>query len=209
MSPWMASGLCGAHADHVAPLITPQRHAGSSREAGSFAEAPSPWRDALTATGGNKQETSNSGIQPPSTIISITWIHARSGQPLAVTLNGTVRVLTYKQEVAGSSPSPPIARIPANESFRRFAVSRPSSAGCGAAGNKQLFTQPPLTSDVYGGSRRSPASRMPLARPPQCARPGMLAPRPERASPAPPRRRSQARESGSPWLTSARGLVAA
>jgi hypothetical protein len=122
MSPWMASGLCGAHADHVAPLITPQRHAGSSREAGSFAEAPSPWRDALTATGGNKQETSNSGIQPPSTIISITWIHARSGQPLAVTLNGTVRVLTYKQEVAGSSPSPPIARIPANESFRRFAA---------------------------------------------------------------------------------------
>ena len=35
----------------------------------------------------------------------------RSGQPLAVTLNGTVRVLTYKQEVGGSSPSPP-SRVP-------------------------------------------------------------------------------------------------
>ena len=56
-----------------------------------------------TATAG----TSNSGTQPLTTIINITWIHARSGQPLAMTLNGTVRGLTYKQEAGGSSPSPP------------------------------------------------------------------------------------------------------
>jgi hypothetical protein len=60
------------------------------------------------ADGGNKQGTSNRGTQPPSTTFWAPRIHTRSGQPLAVTLNGTVRVLTYKQEAGGSSPSPPI-----------------------------------------------------------------------------------------------------
>ncbi len=66
---------------------------------------------------GNKQGTSNHGIQPPTTIISITWIHARRGQPLAVTLNGTVRGLTYKQEAGGSSPSPPMSKALQNRRF--------------------------------------------------------------------------------------------
>ena len=85
----------------------PQREACSSK--GSVT-SPSRqrWRGAHTSNGGNKQGTSNRGTQPPTTIIGITWIHARSGQPLALTLNETVRGLTYKQEVAGSSPAPPM-----------------------------------------------------------------------------------------------------
>jgi hypothetical protein len=85
----------------------PQRDTCSSRRAGSFTGALALWRDAQV-NGGNKQGTSNSGTQPLTTITSIARNHARSGQPLAVTLNGTVRGLTYKQEAGGSSPSPPI-----------------------------------------------------------------------------------------------------
>jgi hypothetical protein len=86
----------------------PQRAACSSRRVGSFTETLALWRDALHVNGGNKQGTSNCGTQPPTTIATDPRIHARSGQPLAVTLNGTVRDLTYKQEAGGSSPSPPI-----------------------------------------------------------------------------------------------------
>jgi hypothetical protein len=76
-----------------------------------------PSRDAHQGDGGNKQGTSNCGTQPNTTISSITCNHARSGQPLALTLNGTVRGLTYKQEAGGSSPSPPIAQ---SLQIRRF-----------------------------------------------------------------------------------------
>jgi hypothetical protein len=93
---------------HGSALISPAARACSSRRVGSFTKVLEPWRDAHTSTAGNKQGTSNCGTQPPTTIISNTRIHARSGQPLAVTLNGTVRGLTYKQEAGGSSPSPPI-----------------------------------------------------------------------------------------------------
>jgi hypothetical protein len=94
----------------------PQRDACSSRRAGSFTGALARWRDAQV-NGGNKQGTSNSGTQPPTTIISTTWIHARSGQPLVLTLNGTMRILTYKQEAGGSSPSPPIQKPPQSGRF--------------------------------------------------------------------------------------------
>ncbi len=91
---------------------------------------------------GNKQGTSNCGIQPPTTIISITWILARSGQPLAVTLNGTVRGLTYKQEAGGSSPHrpsrPPLQTGHFDPLFRWARLCRIW------AGNKQVATQPPL-----------------------------------------------------------------
>jgi len=95
-----------------------------------------PWRDAHHAVVGNKQGTSNCGTQPPSTILWDPRIHARSGQPLALTLNGTVRGLTYKQEAGGSSPSPPIAQP---LQMRHFEA--PFAGSC-AAGNKQLVTQP-------------------------------------------------------------------
>ncbi len=104
--------------DHGSALITPGGDACSSRGAGSFAQGVVEERDARTADRGNKQGTSNCGIQPLTTITSIAWIHARSGQPLVLMLNGTVRGLTYKQEAGGSSPSPPISTAPANRPFR-------------------------------------------------------------------------------------------
>ena len=84
--------------------------------------------------GGNKPGTSNCGTQPPTTSISIARIHARSGQPLAAMLNGTVRVLPYKQEVAGSSPAPPIPKALQTVRFE--------AALCRIlrAGNKQFVT---------------------------------------------------------------------
>ena len=96
---------------------------------------PSPTGGEQAANGRNKQGTSNCGIQHPTTIISTTWIHARSGQPLAVTLNGTVRGLTYKQEAGGSSPSPPIAQSLQMRRFEAFLCR------CCAAGNKQLILE--------------------------------------------------------------------
>jgi hypothetical protein len=105
------------HADHVAPLITPQRHARSSREAGSFTEVPLPWRDAHSEwreQAGNKQLWNSTALNDRLG----PRIHARSGQPLAVMLNGTVRGLTYKQEAGGSSPSPPIIKRPAKQPLR-------------------------------------------------------------------------------------------
>ena len=144
----------------------PQRDTCSSRGAGSFTEALVLWRDAHHGDGGNKQGTSNSGTQPLTTIINITWIHARSGQPLAVTLNGTVRGLTYKQEAGGSSPSPPIAQ---SLQMSRLDV---SCAGMLPAGNTQLVSRSHESPRNVVGSRRLPASGMSLALPPQCARSG-------------------------------------
>jgi hypothetical protein len=92
------------------PSGRPRTRRVSSRCAGSVTEAPAARRERPYGDGGNKQGTSNCGTQPPTTSISITCIHARSGQPLAVMLNGTVRGLPYKQEAGGSSPSPPIAK---------------------------------------------------------------------------------------------------
>jgi hypothetical protein len=97
----------------------PQRDACSSRGADSLTRVAATTCGERTGSPG----TSNCGIQPPTTIISITWIHARSGQPLAVTLNGTVRGLPYKQEAGGSSPSPPIIKRPAKQPLRRFGAS--------------------------------------------------------------------------------------
>jgi hypothetical protein len=92
--------------------LSPQPHRGpcSSRRAGSFTAAVVAESRRPQPHVRNKQGTSNSGTQPPTTITSMARIHARSGQPLTVTLNGTVRVLTYKQEAGGSSPSPPLAQ---------------------------------------------------------------------------------------------------
>jgi hypothetical protein len=65
------------------------------------------WRDAYTADGGNKQGTSSCESQPNATTSRVPRTHARSGQPLAVTVNRTVCGLTHKQEARCSSPSPP------------------------------------------------------------------------------------------------------
>ncbi len=111
-----------------------QRDVCSSSRVGSFTEVPALWRDAHHSDGGNKQGTSTCGTQPPTTIINITRIHAWSGQPLAVTLNGTVRVLTYKQEAGGSSPSPPITE------YLQIIHFHASFAGRRAVGNKQIVT---------------------------------------------------------------------
>jgi hypothetical protein len=46
-----------------------------------------------------------------------------------------VRILTYKQEVGGSSPSPPTTK------HLQIDISTPFSAGSRVAGNKQLVAQ--------------------------------------------------------------------
>ena len=122
--------------DHGSALIAPAARRVFVQRAGSFTEALALWRDAHHGDGGNKQGTSNCGTQPPTTIVGSPRIHARSGQPLLLTLSGTVRGLTYKQEAGGSSPSPPIAQSLQMRHFEALL------AGCCAAGNKQFVTQP-------------------------------------------------------------------
>ena len=114
----MTSLRLGSAQHHGSAVITPAAR-GVFVQGSVTSPSRQRWRGAHTSNGGNKQGTSNRGTQPPTTIIGITWIHARSGQPLALTLNETVRGLTYKQEVAGSSPAPPMvdyqrscARVP-------------------------------------------------------------------------------------------------
>ncbi len=56
----------------------------------------------------NKQGTSNREIDPHATPTDVTQIRARSGYSVTVTHNEIVTDQTYKQEVPGSSPGPPI-----------------------------------------------------------------------------------------------------
>jgi hypothetical protein len=96
--------------------ITPAAHACSSRRAGSFTEAPALGRDASTSSG-NKQGTSNSGTQPPTTSICITRTHAGSGQAL----RDAQRNCASPALQAGGRGFEPLTahrNIPANTPFR-------------------------------------------------------------------------------------------